>query len=106
MTIESDADRLLFLDEGDFAVTATYTSVGGGAATSVKGIFDANTQAIEVGNEVAIASTAPQFLCRSADLTNGGRQQDTFVIDGTTYKAVDIQPDGTGMTTVRLQRAS
>ena len=104
MTIETDADRLLFLDLDDFAVTATYTPVTGGASTSVKGIFDAASAAIEVGLEVSISSTSPQFHCRTSDLTNGGKQRDTFVISGVTYKAKDVQPDGTGMTVVMLER--
>ena len=104
MAIESDADRLLFLDTDVFGVTATYTAVTGGSPVSIAGIFDAASTSLDVGLEVAVASTAPQFLARTSDLTNGGRQGDTFVIGGTTYKAVNIEPDGTGFTTVRLAR--
>lgn len=104
MPVETAADRLQFLNTDEFGVEATYTPVSGGASSTVKGIFDAATQAIEVGLEVAISSTSPQFQCRTADLTNGGKQRDTFVIAGVTYKAKDVQPDGTGMTVVMLEK--
>ncbi len=104
MGVETEADRLQFLDTDEFAVEATYTPVTGGGSSTVKGIFDAASTSLEIGIEVAVASTAPQFHTRTADLTNGGRQGDTFVIEGTTYKAVNIEPDGTGFTIVRLAR--
>jgi hypothetical protein len=104
MTIETDADRLIFLAADEFGSTATYTAVTGGASASVNGIFDDAAQAIDLGLGVQVASTGPQFIARTSDLTNGGRQGDTFVIGGTTYKAVDVSPDGTGMTTVKLEK--
>lgn len=106
MPVETDADRLQFLDTDAFGVEATYKPVTGGAASTIKGIFDAASTAIEVGLEVSISSTSPQFHCRTSDLTNGGKQRDTFVIAGVTYKAKDVQPDGTGMTMVMLERQS
>lgn len=103
MGIESEDDRLAFLDADEFGVEATYTSVLGGAPRTISGIFDAAAQAVDLGLEVQLASTSPQFLVRTADLTSSGRHGDVFVINGSTYKAVDVSPDGTGMSTVKLE---
>jgi hypothetical protein len=104
MAVETAADRLAFLNSDEFGVDASYTPLAGGGPTAIKAIFDAAAQALEIGLEVAIQSTAPQVWVRTSDLASGGRQGDTFVIDGTTYKAVDVQPDGTGMTRVMLEK--
>lgn len=104
MGIESAADRLVYLDPDVFGTEVTYTAVGGGAPAAITGIFDAAAEAIELNMGVAIASVAPQVVVRTSDLANGGRQGDTFVIEGNTYKAADVSPDGTGFTTVRLER--
>ena len=104
MAVENAEDRLAFLDPDEFGVEAAYTPVSGGAARTVSGIFDAAAQAIDLGLSLQVASTGPQFLVRTADLTGNGQQGDQFVIAGVTYKAVDVSPDGTGMTTVKLER--
>jgi len=98
MAIESAADRLAFLDVDEFGTTAT---VG---AFSVIGIFDDAYQAINQATG-EVTTTAPQFLCRSADVTTASIASNTsLVIGGVTYKAIDLQPDGTGMTTILLSK--
>lgn len=104
MPIETAADRLLFLDADEFGSEISYVPVNGGAAVAITGVFDAAAQALDLGLEVPVASTAPQVVVRSADLAEGGRQGDIFRIDGTEYRATDVSADGTGMTTVRLER--
>lgn len=104
MTLETDADRLIFLSADDFGVEASYTPVSGGSTSTIKGIFDAAFTAVDLGLDVPVTSVGPQIVVRSSDLAASGRQGDTFVISGSTYKAIDVQPDGTGMTTVRLEK--
>lgn len=104
MGVETEADRLSLLDEDVFGTVVTYTPAGGGGSSSIKVIFDAASKAIDVGLEIQIASTGPQVIARTSDLSGGGRKGDTFVIDGVTYKATDVQPDGTGMTLIPLER--
>lgn len=104
MAVESAADRLSFVDEDEFAVEATYTAVGGSSSSTVNVIFDNAFLELDVGSQVGAATVQPMIECRSSDLTNGGKQGDTFVIDGVTYKARIIQPDGTGMTKIALEK--
>ena len=103
MGVETDVDRLQFLDLDEFAVEAAYTPLAGGTST-IKVIFDAAANEIDLGLQVAIASAAPQVVVRTSDLSNGGRQGETFVIEGVTYKAVDVSPDGTGFSVVKLEK--
>lgn len=106
MGIESAADRLTFLSADDFGVVATYEALSApGVTTSVTGIFDAAHLAVDVSSGVPISTANPIFTCRTADLTAGGAQGDSFTIGGVEYLARDIQSDGTGMTVVELEKA-
>jgi hypothetical protein len=94
MGVESAEDRLSFLDPDEFGIAATV-----GTAT-VYGIFDDAHEAIfddEVG------TTAPQFVCRTADVTSVVRGT-SIVINSVTYKVTAVEPDGTGMTTLVLSK--
>jgi hypothetical protein len=104
MPVETAADRANFLTAADFGVVAVYTAVSGGAARPISGIFDHAWAEITVGLEVGINSVSPRILVQTADLTSGGREQDLWVIEGVNYGSVDNQPDGTGMTSVRLEK--
>lgn len=102
MPVESDADRLAFL--ADFDDPATYTPEGG-SAVSLKGIFDAEHEvAAEFdGPGGGVSSSRPQFVCRTADVAAnpvGGR----LVVGTTAYTIVDHWPDGTGMSTLILEK--
>ena len=103
MAVESASDRASFLDTDEFAVEATYTPVGG-SSTTINVIFDNAYLELDVGAQVGAATVQPMIECRTADLTNGGRNGDVFVIDSVTYKGRIFQPDGTGMTKVALER--
>lgn len=107
MSVESDEDRLTFLDPKDFGVEAVYTPRTG-APVTVAGIFDNehstfNPNRFMAGPEIAMqgapnfTSTGPTFKCRRADLPDGGRQRSTIVVEGVNYSVHDKQPDGTGL---------
>jgi len=96
MGAESAADRLAMLGTDDFGTAATISS------STVYGIFDdAYQTVIEATGEVA--TTAPQFLCRTADVSSVA-QGNTITINSIAYKAISIESDGTGMTTIQLSR--
>jgi len=96
MAVETDADRLALLSTDDFGTDATI-----GSAT-VKGIFDNNYEAINIATG-EITTTGPRFLCRTSDVTSV--VQGTIVtINSIDYKAINIEPDGTGMTTIQLSK--
>ena len=57
---------------------------------------------VEVEGEVGVESSAPFALARTSDVPNIA-QGDTPLISGTTYTVVEVQPDGEGMTDLRLR---
>lgn len=102
MPVETDADRALFLDNDEFGLAVTWTSAAG--SVSFSAIFDAEYQLLDVPTLDAGAEGAgPQIHCRTSDLPADAAQGDGVTVDGTAYQAVELKPDGTGMTIVRLQ---
>ena len=91
MTLESDADRLLFLSTDEFAVTATIS------ASPVVGIFDN-----EFAEAIDIEGTVPAFECRTSDVA-AVVHGTTVTINTIAYTCHGKQPDGTGMTVLILQ---
>lgn len=117
MPVETAANRLAFLNTDEFAVEATYTPVAGGASWTIQGIFDSAAIALEVGGEVDVQTRKPVMTCRVDDLSGGGKQGDTIVLSSAqllaagldtnaagTYKARIVQPDGTGMVELALEK--
>lgn len=102
MAVETSAARLIFL--ADFGLVANYTKSGGGTFY-IKGIFDNEFYAAETGAGVAFVSAQPRFFIRSEDLPSGADYGDSLAVDGVSYTVRVIQPDGTGMTTLLLEKA-
>lgn len=76
----------------DFGVTATAGSA------SLRGIFDnAYTGAFDV------AGSSPAFMCRSEDAASLTAGASVLTISGADYLVIGIEPDGTGMSLLRLQ---
>ena len=96
MAVESDADRLTFLSADDFGVAATI-----GAAT-VYGIFDDEYTGVNAATG-EVATSDPRFLCRASDVTSVA-QGTTVTINSVAYKVTNIEPDGTGFTSLVLSR--
>ena len=110
MSVETAADRAVFVSANDFGVSATYTPSGGAAATlSVifdKTYFEDQALAGITGHQpIALAGIAghqPMALARTSDLTGtivGG----TLVVSSVTYTIVNAEDDGTGFTPLILE---
>lgn len=66
----------------------------------VRGIFDRDyVQAFD-----GIASTSPQFVLPSASATTATTSS-LLVVAGSSYRVRSVQPDGTGMTSLTLERS-
>lgn len=107
MTLASDIqDDLgdIFFNSGnnEFAVDATYTPDGGPAVT-IAGIYDAQTIQGQGNVEVGERSSQPTFDCRTVDVPNASRD-DTLVVSGQSHKVVGVDSDGTGVTTLILEK--
>src|SRR5262245_36015628 len=109
MAVETDADRLLFLNPDEFGVVITYAGF-----ESINGILDADYFAVELGTQVPVEGARLRLICRSADLPQGGVHGDQAIITAVAttvdpallgeYLVREVQPDGTGMTTLVLER--
>ena len=100
MAVESAADRAIFFGVDDFGITATYTR--GATPSTVIGIFDMAYVTVDVA-EVGYASAEPEFLMQSSQVPSGAVPGDTLTVNSTAYIVRNIEPDGTGVTRLRLQ---
>lgn len=101
--IESNADRLTFFNPDEFGVGAILTSSSSGSEREVVGIFDNQHLSLDLGAG-SVSTSELQFMCRTSDAV-GFTQGDTLDMDGVVYEITDVQPDGTGITVLRLHRA-
>ena len=53
---------------------------------------------------VGVVSAQPRFICTTADWPGGAAADDAITIDGTAYTVRVIQPEGTGVTTLVLEK--
>jgi hypothetical protein len=90
--LESDTDRLAYLQAVGEPVTINGQPVWAVADNAYVNVLD------------LAAGTRPQLIARSSDVaavvTGAG-----VVMQGTAYNVAEIQPDGTGMTTLILTKA-
>lgn len=78
----------------DFGVNALV------AGTSVRGIFDNGYGAAFDG---FVGSQQPTFMC-DADAVDAATQGGSLVLGDVAYEITNIEPDGVGMTTLRLRK--
>lgn len=80
-----------------FAVSATVDG------SPVNGIFDNEYFDDTVGAQMGADSSQPAFLCAAADVSSATINS-TVVIGATTYKVTSVQPDGTLMTRLVMEK--
>lgn len=104
MTIELPTDRDEMMGTTSFASSATYTHEGNDS--EISGIFDDEYQSLGEGFPGTIhEGSVPVFHVHSAKLPTGAASDDSISIDGHgDFTVVEVKPDGTGMTILRLQQ--
>ena len=98
-----EQDLSVFTDTGVFGVPAQAVTRHGEVVT-LQVIFDNGYAAGAVGFS-GMASTQPSAMARSADVADlavGG----SIDVNGVAYLVAEIQPDGTGMVTLLLEKAT
>lgn len=83
----------------DLCVEAVYQPETGDARV-FQVIFDRPSSALAIAG-MGVESLQPQALCRDIDVYDATHAC-TLTIGGETWKIIDIQPDGTGVTTLIL----
>jgi hypothetical protein len=104
--IETAADFELWLDPAVFGSAFTYSGGSPARLRTLAGIFS-KAHAIEApaGDWPGVSTTAPVLTCRAADLPPGAAAGDSVALDGAAWAVRDIQPDGTGLARLILERA-
>lgn len=98
-----DQDWDVFFDPADFADTATWDTPGGGIV-EVVGIFEAGREVALSGNAVGISAILPVLTVAAEAIPSGASQGDDLEIRFKNYRVTDIQPDGSGLTRVILEK--
>ena len=96
MAIDFDGDLLNMFSTDEFGVTATING------NPVNGIYDATYFEVADG-DVILESSQPAFLCRTVDVPSA-KHGDIVAIGSDSFLAVGIQPDGTGVTVIQLEK--
>lgn len=97
MGIETDTERLMFLETAGFGVDVSYKGL------IVKAIFDNETIEIDTPGFVQMLKEEPTVTLRTSDIASIA-EDDTMIIEGVTYKVREWRHDGTGFSTVRLEK--
>jgi hypothetical protein len=90
-------DLTAFFSTDDFAVSALYNGT-----TTINVILYTAYYEENMGR-VGFEGSAPVALARTADVP-GVAHGVSLVIYGVTYSVVGVEPDGTGLTTLRLEK--
>lgn len=104
MGLETADDLALFLSPDEFGTAATYRKRATVLDLSIEGIFDAERSVGSIGEGADIASVSPQLLVRTADLPAGAGDGDLVTISAVAYTVRFLEPDGTGMTLIKLEK--
>lgn len=102
MDLISDIDALT--DVEIFGTEAVLYPASAGNAVRIAGIFDAAFTTVEAGGSVGYAATSPRFLCAAGNLPSALTEGYRLVVSGVTYTIRVIEPDGTGMTALMLEK--
>lgn len=111
MPIETDDDRAIFLDPEDFGAVVEWPE---GSLIFVNGVFDDTAISLSAGDlEFAQTGGSMQVLMRSIDMPISASHGDEIavgtgleagaLVGARSYRVLEIQNDGTGMTVVRLE---
>ncbi len=93
----------VFFDPADFGVTARWETQEG-EMVDVDGIFEASREVALSGNTGGVSAILPVFSVALSAVPPSASQGDDLELDSVNYLVADIQPDGSGMARIILER--
>lgn len=88
-----------------FGDSVVYSPAAGGSFTVPLAVYTGPVDTFEIGSgEASVSSTSPTLLVDLGDFPAPPLIGDTLVRDGVTWRVSDVQRDGQGGATLRLQR--
>lgn len=86
-----------------FGQSVTYIPAKGTAQT-ISGVLDASSTDLALGHGAPVSSVSPKLGIRLADLSSKPAKGDVVQIGSATYRVIDVENDGQGGTSLRLQK--
>lgn len=94
----------VFLDPDDFAVSAAWETQEGESA-DVEGIFQDAHEVALAGDTVGASTVMPVLTVATAQVPATASEGDDLEIGGVNYRVADLQPDGSGLTRIILEKS-
>lgn len=97
-------DLTIFFNNAEHSIAATWTPAAGGGPLTLQVIFD-NAYFEYAGGDANAAAREPICMASDVQLAQGAgiKRNDVVVINAISYKVAGIEPDGTGVTSLRLR---
>lgn len=95
MTVETSLERQTFLN--DFGVDVVLSD------KTIKGIFDSPHNPLSVGGEMQFSVQETYITVETSDVSDIAYGS-TLTISDDSYVVTDVQPDGTGMSVLMLEK--
>ena len=99
--MEQDLDEGFFVNDFEFAEAVTFIYENG-ESFELKAIFDEEYEEIDPGSGVAVMSRQPMIQCQSSKFKRRPKNGSQIIIRGVNYDVKEYEPDGTGVTSIRL----
>jgi len=93
----------VFLSSEDFATLAAWETLEGETA-ELEGIFQDAHEVVLSGDTIGASTVMPALTVATSQLPTTAAEGDDLEIRGINYRVADLQPDGSGMTRVILER--
>lgn len=103
MAIPLTSDLTFLFDTDDFAVSVSYQRKLGLGDSTIKGIFDNETVPLDAGGMALVHQEQPRLTCKTSDVPYIA-EDDFIVHDSVNYRVVAWIHDGTGVTTIQLEK--
>lgn len=101
LPLNDDLASILLVDE--FAVSIAYRRKDALGDSTIYGIFDNETVPVDAGGYVQVHEEQPRVTCRTVDIPYIS-ETDEMIISSVEYKVRAWVHDGTGVTTVQLEK--
>lgn len=103
MTAETDTDRAVFFDIDDFGESVTWSRDG--AESSFSALFQRRSVEGLADFGGGVTHRVSTITCRDTDLPDGAVPGDGLTARGIAYIVRTIEPDGTGLSLLQLEKA-
>lgn len=101
--IEGAAEWAVFTDDAVFGEPVVYTPAGQ-PDQPINGIFSAAHQETSRGGFPGVSTVAPVLTVGATQLPAPPQAGDVLLARGTSYRVADVQPDGSGLYRLILER--